>query len=179
MILIFGPAGSGKSLHGQMLSARFSWRWLSAGQLLRDMKSHEISKVQHSGALVDNSIVNDLVARAIKKGHAEVDKIILDGYPREISQAEWLISQDYSIGIVIVINVPRHELLKRLHVRGRADDADMSAIEERFNIYQKDIKAIRGLFEEHGVRIIDIDGHGTVGEVHDRIVKELEKCKLV
>ena len=38
MIIFFGPAGSGKSVQGQLLSARHGWRWLSAGQLLRDSK---------------------------------------------------------------------------------------------------------------------------------------------
>ena len=36
MIVFFGPAGAGKSVQGQMLAARNGWRWLSAGQLLRD-----------------------------------------------------------------------------------------------------------------------------------------------
>jgi adenylate kinase len=39
MIVFFGPAGAGKSVQGQILAARYNWRWLSTGQLLRD--SHD------------------------------------------------------------------------------------------------------------------------------------------
>ena len=44
MIVFFGPAGAGKSVQGQILAARFGWRWLSAGQLLRDSKDIEVLK---------------------------------------------------------------------------------------------------------------------------------------
>jgi len=178
MIIIFGPAGSGKSLQSQILSARLGWRWLSAGQLLRDLKDSEISKIQHTGALVDSQVVNNLIAKAIKRSKDEVDRVILDGYPREITQAQWLIEQEYPIALVIVINVPRREVLRRLKIRGRADDISTEAVSERLEIYEKDIQAIRELFTNHKIRIIDVDGTGTVGEVHDRITNGLKKCKL-
>ena len=49
MIIFFGPAGAGKSVQGQILSARHGWRWLSAGQLLRDSKDPELLKVMSTG----------------------------------------------------------------------------------------------------------------------------------
>jgi len=179
MIIIFGPAGSGKSLQGQILSARLGWRWLSAGQLLRDLKNHEIAKVQHSGALVDSDIVNELIAKAIEKSRAETGHVILDGYPREISQAEWLISRGYTINLAVVLNVPKEESLKRLHIRGRADDLSKEAIEERLNIFERDFRTIRQILIDNSVPIADVNGVGTVGEVHDRIIEEFEKCKII
>ena len=42
MIVFFGPAGAGKSVQGNLLAARNDWRWLGAGQLLRDSKDPEL-----------------------------------------------------------------------------------------------------------------------------------------
>ena len=43
MIIFFGPAGAGKSVQGQILAARHGWRWMSAGQLLRDTHNPELT----------------------------------------------------------------------------------------------------------------------------------------
>ena len=53
MIVFFGPAGAGKSVQGQMLAARNGWRWLSAGQLLRDTRDPELFAQMRTGGLVD------------------------------------------------------------------------------------------------------------------------------
>jgi Adenylate kinase and related kinases len=179
MILIFGLAGSGKSLQAQILAARNDWRWLSAGQLLRDTKDPEITRIQHTGALVDASIVNSLIEKFIKKSEGEVEKIILEGYPRELSQATWLVENNYPIDIAIVLNVPHNELIKRLKIRGRADDAEQDAIRERFDIFERSTRPVLDLFAERGVKVVNVDGTGTVGEVHDRIMQEIDACKLV
>jgi len=179
MVIIFGPAGSGKSLQGQILSARLGWRWLSAGQLLRDLKDHEISKVQHSGALVDSDIVNKLIAKAIKKSREDTGQVILDGYPREISQAEWLVEQGYPISLAVVLDVPKTELLKRLYIRGRADDLSREAIEERLGVFDRDFRTIRQILTDSQIPVVDVNGVGTVGEVHDRIIEEFEKCNII
>ncbi len=180
MIIFFGPAGAGKSVQGQLLSARHGWRWLSAGQLLRDSKDPELLKTMSTGKLVPSEVTNQLIAEAIAKAK-DIDHLILDGYPREMAQAEWLIDNKShhgrDIALVIVLEVPKSELLKRLAIRGRADDVP-EVIDERLRIYRQEMYPILTYFTEQGVNITHIDGVGTVGQVHDRIVEEIEVHNL-
>lgn len=180
MIVFFGPAGAGKSVQGQILSARHGWRWLSAGQLLRDSHDPELLKEMSKGHLVTEERVNAVMADALKRSKG-LDQVILDGYPRQLSQAEWLISKqpehERSIKIVVVLEVPKSEIERRLKVRGRVDDTP-EVIEERLRIYRSEIYPILTYLTDQKVYIAHIDGTGTVGQVHDRIEEELKACGL-
>lgn len=180
MIIFFGPAGAGKSVQGQMLAARNNWRWLSAGQLLRDTHDMELIREMQTGQLVEPARVNQLMGDALERAKS-IDRVVLDGYPRELSQAEWLIDSrphhERDIAMVVVLEVPRSELLKRLEVRGRIDDTP-EAIDERLRIYRTEIYPILTYLTEKGVRITHVDGTGSVGQVHDRIMEELEACSI-
>lgn len=180
MIVFFGPAGAGKSVQGQMLAARQGWRWLSAGQLLRDTHDIEIIKEMQTGKLVNPETVNKLMGEALKRA-TNIDRVILDGFPRQLSQAKWLVEMEpehqRSIQLVIVLEVPRGELLKRIEVRGRIDDTP-EAVDERLKIYRTEMYPILSYFTEQGISIAHIDGTGTVGQVHDRIMEELQAYKL-
>jgi adenylate kinase len=180
MIVFFGPAGAGKSVQGQLLAARNNWRWLSSGQLLRDTRDIELIKEMQTGHLVTPEKVNELMGDALKRAK-NVDRVILDGYPRQLSQAKWLIESqpehERSIQLVIVLEVPRSELLKRIEVRGRIDDTP-DAVDERLRIYRTEIYPILTYLTEQGVNVAHIDGTGTVGQVHDRIMDEMVAHKL-
>ncbi|NCS83089.1 AAA family ATPase, partial [Candidatus Saccharibacteria bacterium] len=90
MILFFGPSGAGKSVQGQFLAARQGWRWLSAGQLLRDTRDQEVLRSQHEGKLVTSDKVNQIISDALNRA-TNIDQIILDGFPRMLDQAKWLV----------------------------------------------------------------------------------------
>lgn len=181
MIILFGPAGAGKSVQGQFLAAREGWRWLSAGQLLRETGDLDLMHQMQSGAMIDNKTVNNIMGEALKRA-SNVSQVILDGWPRALEQANWLVDSQpehgRSIDLVIVLEVPKSELLKRLDIRGRADDTP-EAIDERLKIYRHEVYPILDFFTAQDVNIVHIDGTGTVGQVHDRIVEELVACKLI
>ncbi|HWT40268.1 MAG TPA: nucleoside monophosphate kinase [Dongiaceae bacterium] len=180
MIVFFGPAGAGKSMQGQILAAREGWRWLSAGQILRDTHDPELIKTMHEGNLVPHEAITRIMGEAIAKA-GDIDQIILDGFPRELPQAQWLIDSktDHGrdIGLVVVLEVPREELLKRLKIRGRVDDTP-EAIDHRLAIYRQEMYPILGLFTEQHIPVVHTDGVGTVGQVHDRIYAELQSRGL-
>lgn len=181
MIVFFGPAGSGKSVQGQILAARQGWRWLSSGQLLRDSHNIEIIEGLQSGKLTSTATVNKIVGEALARAK-NVDKVILDGYPRLLEQAEWLVNSQsehgQAISLAFVIEVPRAELMKRLEVRGRNDDTP-DAIDERLKIYRQEVYPILNYLTEKNIPISHIDGTGTVGQVHDKIIEELEAHKII
>lgn len=180
MIIFFGPAGAGKSVQGQILAARMGWRWLSAGQLLRDSHDPQLIARMHEGKLVPHESITRIMGEAILKA-GNIQQIILDGFPREMTQAQWLVESQpqhgRSIGLVVVLEVPREELLKRLEIRGRADDTP-EAIDQRLNIYRKEMYPILSLVTEQHIPVVHIDGVGSVGEIHDRIFAELKSREL-
>lgn len=175
MILFFGPPGAGKSVQGQVLSARHGWRWLSVGQLLRDTHDTELLQQMQTGKLVDSELVNGIIADAIKRSH-DIEHLILDGFPRQLEQAEWLVKSQprhgRAINLAIILEVPKSELVRRLKLRGRLDDTE-EIIKERLHIYRSEIYPILTYLTEKKIHIAHIDGTGTVGQVHDRIEEEL------
>ena len=180
MIVFFGPAGAGKSVQGQILAARMGWRWLSAGQLLRDTRDPQLVELMHKGALVPHEKITEIVGAAIHQA-SDISQLILDGFPRELEQANWLVDSqpehNRSIGLVVVLEVAREELLKRLAIRGRADDTP-EAIDQRLHIYRQEIYPILSYFTEQHIPIVHIDGEGSVGSIHDRIVAEITERGL-
>lgn len=181
MVIFFGPAGAGKSVQGQILAARHGWRWLSTGQLLRDTHDPELLKKMASGELIGNEVANEVVHQALKRSK-DIDHLILDGYPRELDQARWLEDMlpqhDRSIKLIIVLEVPESEIVRRLQLRGRADDTP-EAIKERLHIFRDKIYPILDYLNQQKIRIAHVDGTGTVGQIHDRIEAEMIACSLV
>jgi adenylate kinase len=176
MILFFGPAGSGKSVQGQILAARHGWRWISAGQILRDTNDIEILKTISEGNLIDQAKMSAIIGETLKKAK-DIDHVILDGFPRQVEQAEWLVENapehERSIQLAVVLDVPTSELQERLKIRGRADD-EGDAIEKRLDIYNKEIVPILEFLQEKDIPVKYVDGVGSVGQVHDKIEAELE-----
>ena len=182
MIIFFGPTGAGKSVQGQMIAARHDWEWLSTGQLLRDSNDSEIIQILKSGDLVSDGVTFDVFHKAIQEAKTEgYDNMIIDGFPRTKAQAEWLSKymemDGDKIDLVIALEVPETEIMKRLDKRGRMEDTP-ETIAKRMNIYRQKMYPVLGIFAEQGVRIVHIDGTGTVGEIHDRIQSELESSDL-
>lgn len=180
MIVFFGPAGAGKSIQGQMMAARHGWRWLSAGQLLRETSDPELFKIMKTGDLLPPEIVNRIVFQAIKKAEQsdDVSRVILDGYPRSMDQARGLteFSQenfgDNGILLIVVLEVTQDEIMRRLAIRGRMED-DPKIIAHRLEIYDAEMADLMSYYQEIGVKVAKINGVGSVGQVHDRIEKAL------
>lgn len=183
MILFFGPTGAGKSVQGQMMAVRHGWKWLSTGQMLRESADPELKAVLKTGELVDDELTYKVFDQAIQDAKRKNYKqIIVDGFPRTHVQAEWLNEymheHNQQIDLVIVFEVPQGEIMNRLSVRGRDEDTP-EVIQKRTNIYRQKMYPVLGAFAEQEIRIIHLNGTGTVGEVHDRIESEIESCQLV
>ena len=146
-----------------------------------DTHDHELIREMQTGALVDVARVNKIIESALVNAK-DIEHVILDGYPRELSQAEWLLDtrdhHERDVQMIVVLEVPKSEILKRLAVRGRADDTP-EVIEDRLLIYRKEIYPILDFFTGKKVYIVHVDGTGTVGQVHDRIEAELISQGLV
>jgi adenylate kinase len=126
---------------------------------------------------VSDELTYEVFNEAIRGAKAKnYEKVIVDGFPRTKAQAEWL--ADYmeengeKIDLVVVLEVPEGELMKRLEKRGRMEDTP-ETIARRMNIYRQKMYPVLGSFAEDGVKIVHLDGTGSAGEVHDRIYAEV------
>lgn len=177
MILMFGPTGAGKSMQGQMLAVRMGWKWLSTGQMLRDSEDSDVIDILKSGDLVSNELTYEVFDAALREAKSEnYPKVIVDGFPRTKSQAEWLAQYMARTGEkiehVVVLEVPETEITKRLEKRARMED-NPEVIAKRMAIYRQKMYPVLGIFAEDGIKITHVDGTGSAGEVHDKIFAEV------
>ena len=125
-LLLFGAPGAGKGTQAILISNKYKLKQISTGNLLRDeitKKSelgNKIEKVINSGNLVSNEIVNKLVDNIVSDP-VYSNKIIFDGYPRNLDQAkdlEILLNKyDQEIGAVIYLNVSKKTIKSRIENR--------------------------------------------------------------
>ena len=122
-IVIFGPPGAGKGTQSKYIVKKFNLFQLSTGELLRSEIINKtqlglnISSTMNSGNLVSDKIVSDLIEIYISNNDFN-DRLIFDGYPRNISQAENLnlLLKKYNkkLDLVLKLSVPIDIIKKRI-----------------------------------------------------------------
>ena len=122
-VIIFGPPGAGKGTQAQNIAKKFNLYQISSGDLLRSeikkktIIGKEIESIISEGEFAADDIVNKLLDKIIKNPVYK-NRIIFDGYPRNISQAKNLktsLSKDsQSIGAVLYLYVSRNIIEKRI-----------------------------------------------------------------
>ena len=146
LILIAAP-GAGKGTLSKDLLSKYDYVHISTGDLLReqvakgDKLGKEIQKVQEAGGLVSNEIVYKALEQKLKSPACD-NGYILDGFPRNLEQAreydEILKKLGRDLGIVIVLDIPKEELIER--ITGRYSCKDCGEIH---NIYSEELKPIK------------------------------------
>lgn len=178
MILFFGPPGSGKSVQGELLVEHNGWQWLSTGKLFRESKNPEIHERLATGELIDDKLTNTVLNEALKAINNKT-MVILDGYPRNIDQAKWLIehlpNHGREIDCVIEFAISEQELMRRLNDRGRAEDV-REVIERRLAIYHEKTTPVLDFLKSQGITIQTVHAEGSIEQVHERIQTAAETC---
>lgn len=181
MIIFMGVAGSGKSAQGRLLADRLGFPWLSTGEFLRMLISGERRKQMLAGKLLDDAEIISLVQKIFRIVDTD-HEFVMDGFPRTVTQADWLLSQrrhgQLDITAVIHLKASEEEVLRRLLSRGRQDDEE-NVIRERFREYEQATQPIIADFKTSGVPIFDIDGEGDVETIHEEIVKAVASVRAI
>lgn len=188
------------------MASKFGLVWIEAGRLLREKAwdgtklGEKIGKLQNKGVLVPNTIVTQIIKEKIKK-IPKGKGIILDGYPRNITQLknlEKILKETKRAKYqAIFIKISKKITLKRLAGRKtcskcgkifaktnrktcnvcggklivRADDRP-KAIEKRLKIFHQETKPTVKYFRKKGV-LVEINGEKTVKKVYQDILKAL------
>lgn len=167
MILMMGGQGTGKGTHANRLIARDGYSYVEAGAILRALPPESpVAQIMSRGELVPDNDLFGIISDAIAATDSR--NIIVDGFPRTVGQAQWLVSQyadKYDIH-VIFLNVPEEVMISRIENRirtggGRADDADTAIIRRRLdNFWNVTMRAIEWLRDSGAVKFSDVDVSG-------------------
>ena len=153
-LLFLGAPGAGKGTQAELLSQTNSYLHLSTGELLRkEIEMNTILGIQVKDIMNKGELVSDeLVLRIVKQNLDKNNKgWILDGYPRNISQAnslnEVLIQINQPLEVVFYLDIPEEVLIKRLLLRGRKEDTE-ETIKRRVEIYKKTTEPLIQYFKD-------------------------------
>jgi len=184
-LVIFGPPGSGKGTQAEKLIEKYKLVHISTGDILRSEVAAqtklgiEAKKIMDAGELVPDKIVIGMIQKKLKE-HKDGPGFIFDGFPRTVEQArelrKALTDYDERVTMMIALQVPREELMKRLVKRGeesgRSDDNE-ETINNRIDVYERQTMPVIYYYEKMH-KYVAVDGIGTIDQIFKRIVDKID-----
>jgi adenylate kinase len=203
-ILLLGAPGAGKGTQSKRLSEAFGVEHVTTGDALRANKDMETEygtprSFMEAGELVPDEVVNAIVNEAL----SNADGYVLDGYPRNLSQAEHL-ADITDLGAVVYLDVSEEELVDRLtgrrvcsecgsnyHVEFNSpteagvcdecggelvqrDDDTEETVRERLRVFHENTEPVVEHYRERG-ELVEVDGEGTPDEVFAAIADAIDE----
>ena len=179
-LLIYGPPGAGKGTQAEFIVNKYNLYQLSTGKVLRnEIKNKtelgkEISSIINSGTLVSDDIVKKLVENFISNEEYK-DKLIFDGYPRNLIQAKTLdkllIKYGQKLDLVLKLSVSletiKKRILERQTLEKRADDYEDIAI-KRYNTYEKSTEPVIEYYKNLNLLKV-VDGERSIDQINKEI----------
>ncbi len=187
-IVIFGPPGAGKGTQSNIIVEKFNLYQLSTGEILRreiqnkTKLGQEISSIIKDGNLVSDKIVGDLIEEYLSNKIYK-NRLIFDGYPRNLTQAKNLESllnkYDQKIDIVLKLTVSLETIKKRISERknleNRMDDDEQIAI-KRFTNYENNIKPVVDFYKQSNLLKV-VNGEASISAISGEISDLIESIK--
>jgi len=172
MIILMGVAGAGKSMQGRLFADEHGYAWISTGELFRVLVTGKRRAQMLEGKLLSDSEVIALVDKTLNLIDVS-QEFLLDGFPRTIPQADWILEQVHSgrLELTAIFNLVASQevVTKRLLARGRQDDTE-EAIAKRFTEYETATLPILDHFKAEQVPVYDIDANQDPITVHDAMM---------
>jgi adenylate kinase len=185
-LVLLGAPGSGKGTQGEKLVAHFGIPKISTGDALRAAVKAQTplgltaKAAMDAGDLVANEVVYGIVEERLAQPDAQRG-CILDGFPRNLAQAEVLDTMLSRIGKggidkALHLHVTDEEIVKRLLDRaqkeGRADDTE-PVIRHRIEVYNAETRPLLDYYGKQG-KLVKVEGVGSLDEIFQRIVGVLK-----
>jgi adenylate kinase len=208
-IVLLGPPGAGKGTQGERIAESLGVPKLATGDVLRAAVRAgtplglEAKAAMERGDLVPDSVILGIMKESLSSPEAS-QGVILDGVVRTVPQAEGLegvLHQlDRTIDVVLMIDVPSEELVRRLSGRTVCDtcqtpytgrepgspcekcggtlvrrkDDEPEAIRRRLDVYREQTAPVIEWYRHNGARFISVNGVGSLDEVLERIRRALQ-----
>ncbi len=184
-LVIFGPPGAGKGTQSSFIAKKFNLYQLSTGELLREeiknktKLGEKISSIINTGDLVSDKIVSELIEKFISKKEFQ-NRIIFDGYPRNLAQAKnldiLLKNNNQKINMVLKLSVSlktiKQRISERKNLENRTDDNEETAI-KRYDTYEKNSKPLIDFYQYSGLLRV-INGERSISEISSEISALIE-----
>lgn len=173
MIILMGVAGAGKSMQGKMLADEHGYAWISTGEILRVLVTGKRRQEMLEGKLLSDEEMIKLMDKVLELIDTD-QEFVLDGFPRTVPQADWLLEQvakgRFKMSALVHLTASEEVVRSRLLERGRQDDTE-DAIAKRFNEYRMSTMPIIEHFKKEGAKVCDIDAAQEPRQVHDAILR--------
>ena len=185
-LLVLGPQGAGKGTQAARIADQYGTPHIATGDMFRAAIAagtelgRKVQPILASGELVPDEITVAMIKERLSEPDAKAG-FALDGFPRNLAQADALDAMLASIGrsldAILFFDVPdavgMERALKRAEIEGRADDTP-EVIARRLAIYHAETEPIVEHYRVTG-KLVPLHGEGTIDEVWAEIVAALEQ----
>ena len=184
-LVLLGAPGSGKGTQAARLKTALGVPHISTGDMLRAAVAAgtamglKAKAVMDAGQLVSDDILLGMLEERLAQADAKAG-FILDGYPRNLVQADALDHLLAKLGqpldAVVKLDVPNEAIIGRCEIRfkaeGRADD-NPDTVRKRLGIYAEQTAPVADFYASRG-KLQVVDGVGELAEVTARIERALQ-----
>jgi adenylate kinase len=186
-LILFGPPGSGKGTQAAKLVEKYGLLHISTGDLFRyEMGNNTPLGLQAKSYMEKGELVPDEVTIGMLRNKVEANAFaegyIFDGFPRTTRQADaldnLLAENGNEVAILLMLDVPDEELVKRLLGRGkesgRADDLDEGIIRNRIEVYKSETTPVFDYYAQKG-KAQKVYGVGSIDEIFQRLCAQIDR----
>ena len=184
-LLVLGPQGSGKGTQASRLAEEREIPHVSTGDMFRASIAartplgRRVEPILASGELVPDELTVALIRERLSEPDA-TRGFVLDGFPRNLAQAEALDAMlteiDRELDLVLFFDLDQvtstERLRKRAVIEGRDDDTP-DAIARRLELYHEQTAPLVELYRASG-RLVPIRAERTIDEVANEIAEALD-----
>jgi adenylate kinase len=186
-VIMLAPPGAGKGTQGERIAARYEVPHISSGGIFRDETARQtplgkqLSGYLDRGDLVPDDLVLSLIKDRIVAAAKESGGYVLDGFPRNLAQAEaaaqFARETNTSAQAVVYLDATADVLVSRLAGRGenRADDSAAVA-RHRLEVYAEYTQPLVDYYAARGI-LVKIDAAAAVDAVSQQIFSVLDRIK--
>ena len=177
-IVIFGAPGSGKGTQSEKIVEKYGINHISTGDVLRaEMKNGtELGKTAKGyidqGQLIPDELMIDILA-SVFDSFKDSKGVIFDGFPKMLAE------RGQEVSVMLDLDVPEEELMKRLIKRGqesgRADDNE-ETIKKRLVVYHSQTAPLIDWYKQDG-KYQHIQGFGVLEEIFADVCKAIDAVK--
>lgn len=185
-LVLLGAPGSGKGTQAARLKEHLQVPHISTGDLLRaEVAASSPLGLQAKAVMERGDLVSDEILLGMLKDRFSRDDtkagFILDGYPRNLAQADALGKLLESLGqkfdAAVQLMVDNEQIIERLAGRakaeGRTDDTP-EAVRHRLNVYDEKTAPVIEFYRQQG-QLTCVNGVGALDEVFTRIIEAIQK----